>query len=126
MGLSGDNQGLSQARSNAIQEYMEDQGVNGDIIETNNLAEQGDQEIDETARYVKVTLVYLVSETGFGDKTSFSKTYTLQKKVYQFDSEGNHRGKPKKHITIKKKNCGEVKDFKNSRSVEKCYFMPSP
>lgn len=122
MGLPGNNEGLSVARSNAIQDYMEDQGVNGDIIETNNLSEKGEGEIDETARYVKVSLVYLVNDQGGGAQPQQTATYTLTKKVIQFDSEGTPRGKGKKHITIKKRKCGNKQDFKNPKAVEQCYF----
>jgi outer membrane protein OmpA-like peptidoglycan-associated protein len=83
-GYSGDNQGLSKARSNAIRQFLTSLGVKSSNIVEVNLAEQGKEGgYDPSARYVKLILVEKGKDTGSGyeyfelDK----KTVWLQKIV---------------------------------------------
>ena len=66
-GYTGDNKGLSQARSNAIKSFLVEIGVKGANIKEVNLADQGKEGgYDPSARYVKLILVEKGSQTGSG------------------------------------------------------------
>jgi len=66
-GYSGDNNGLSKARSNAIKNFLVSIGVNPSNIIELNLANQGKEGgYDPSARYVKLTLIEKGSDTGSG------------------------------------------------------------
>ena len=57
-GYSGDNKGLSKARSNSIKAYLVTLGVDGANVTEVNLADQGKEGgYDPSARYVKLVLV---------------------------------------------------------------------
>jgi outer membrane protein OmpA-like peptidoglycan-associated protein len=83
-GYSGDNQGLSKARSNAIRQFLTSLGINPDNIRETNLAEQGKEGgYDPSARYVKLTLTEKGTETdgGYEYFEVDEKTVWLQKVV---------------------------------------------
>jgi hypothetical protein len=66
-GYSGDNKGLSKARSNAIKSFLMSLGVNPDNITVINLADEGKEGgYDPSARYVKLILVEKGGDTGSG------------------------------------------------------------
>lgn len=126
MGYSGDNKGLSQARSEAVTKYMVELGINDSLIETSQKYEMGEQTIEQSARYVNVDIVYLVidQEVTPSVKTSEPKvnktyflsipktgsTYTKTKTTYKFKG-GNRK-------TIK---MGPIKHHKSRKSVvDKC------
>jgi len=68
-GYSGDNTGLSKARSNAIKNFLISIGVNPSNIVEINLADQGKEGgYDPSARYVKLTLIEKGSGTGSGEE----------------------------------------------------------
>jgi outer membrane protein OmpA-like peptidoglycan-associated protein len=68
-GYSGDNKGLSKARSNAIKSFLVELGVDGANIVEVNLADQGKEGgYDPSARYVKLILVLKDDETGSGQE----------------------------------------------------------
>jgi len=62
-GYEGNNKGLSKARSESITNYLESIGVDTSIIETNQIYEAGEGEIDQSARYVTVKFLYIKEES---------------------------------------------------------------
>jgi len=68
-GYSGDNNGLSKARSNAIKNFLISIGVKPSNIVEVNLADQGKEGgYDPSARYVKLTLIEKGSGSGSGEE----------------------------------------------------------
>lgn len=68
-GYSGDNKGLSKARSNAIKRFLVELGVDGANVKEVNLADQGKEGgYDPSARYVKLILVEKGSGSGSGNE----------------------------------------------------------
>jgi len=66
-GYSGDNKGLSKARSNAIKSFLISLGVNPDNVTVVNLADEGKEGgYDPSARYVKLILVEKGGDAGSG------------------------------------------------------------
>jgi len=64
-GYSGDNKGLSKARSNAIKSFLMSLGINPDNVTVVNLADEGKEGgYDPSARYVKLILVEKDDNTG--------------------------------------------------------------
>jgi len=64
-GYSGDNKGLSKARSNAIKDFLTSLGINPDNVTVVNLADEGKEGgYDPSARYVKLILVEKDDNTG--------------------------------------------------------------
>jgi hypothetical protein len=91
-GYSGDNKGLSKARSNAIKSFLSSLGVNPDNITVVNLADQGKEGgYDLSARYVKLILVEKGDKSGGG-----SEYFQAQEKVvYLQKVVGGLQKKPK-------------------------------
>ena len=58
-GFDGDNIGLSKARCKSISDFITSIGVDSSIIETKNLHEIGDKEIDRDSRYIKIKLMFI-------------------------------------------------------------------
>lgn len=85
IGYSGDNNGLSQARNNAVIKILESQGVDSSLVSQTVLSEQGDGVISPSARYVKVRLQYLTykdlpkNPLEGNETVSYPKTYELIK-----------------------------------------------
>lgn len=68
-GYSGDNKGLSKARSNAIKSFLMSLGINPDNVTVVNLADEGKEGgYDPSARYVKLILVEKDDNTGGGSE----------------------------------------------------------
>ena len=64
-GYSGDNKGLSKARSNAIKDFLTSLGINPDNVTVVNLSDEGKEGgYDPSARYVKLILVEKDDNTG--------------------------------------------------------------
>jgi len=64
-GYSGDNKGLSKARSNAIRSFLMSLGINPDNVTVVNLSDEGKEGgYDPSARYVKLILVEKGGDTG--------------------------------------------------------------
>ena len=64
-GYSGDNKGLSKARSNAIRSFLMSLGINPDNVTVVNLADEGKEGgYDPSARYVKLILIEKGGDTG--------------------------------------------------------------
>ena len=83
LGYTPDNQGLSKARANSVADYLQELGINNTLIGINNRWEQGEDEIDKSARYVSIEIIYLQSQgkKEAEDKMDFEvkKTYYLSK-----------------------------------------------
>ena len=68
-GYSGDNKGLSKARSNAIKSFLMSLGINPDNVTVVNLADEGKEGgYDPSARYVKLILIEKGDKTGGGSE----------------------------------------------------------
>ena len=68
-GYSGDNKGLSKARSNAIRDFLTSLGINPDNVTVVNLADEGKEGgYDPSARYVKLILIEKGDKTGGGSE----------------------------------------------------------
>lgn len=123
-GYEGNNKGLSKARSESITNYLESIGVDTSIIETNQIYEAGEGEIDQSARYVTVKFLYIKEESIEGpavienlpeikEKYYLSKEFAVSKK---------------KKIKNKNKKVRVVKSTKTKnkkakgKSVKKCLF----
>ena len=64
-GYSGDNKGLSKARSNAIRSFLMSLGINPDNVTVVNLADEGKEGgYDPSARYFKLILIEKGGDTG--------------------------------------------------------------
>lgn len=83
-GFSPNNQGLSDARSKSVSDFLSDSGVDDSLINRNKLYEQGSEEVTQSARYIHVDFYYLIqsevvtpSEVDKDEK--IKKTYYLSK-----------------------------------------------
>lgn len=120
MGYSGDNKGLSQARSEAVTNYLAEMGVNDTLVDTEQKYEQGQQTIEQSSRYVNVDIVYLVISQEVTpaksiDVPQVKTTYWLSKdKTRTQHKGGKHR---RKHFKL-----GHIKTFKGGRktAVDAC------
>lgn len=86
LGYTPDNQGLSKARSNSVSDYLQELGVNNTLIGINNKYEEGEQEIEQSARYVSIDIHYMVVDKDVtpGEVTKVpqvKKTYYLSKET---------------------------------------------
>lgn len=84
MGYTGDNEGLSQARNDAVMKILEEHGVDSSLIDQIVLAKRGEGIINPNTRYVKVRLQTLNIELppAPGESeivTTYPKTYELVK-----------------------------------------------
>ena len=115
-GFSPDNKGLSKARSNSVQLELEDLGLDITLIKIITLAEQGDEEVSQSARYVNVDFYYLQSSTVVMPKTEeppkYQKTYHLSKIVKTGIK------KMKKGNQSNTKKLGPIKNFLSPSAVE--------
>jgi len=113
LGYTPDNQGLSKARAAGIKSFLVKIGVNDTLISTQEFFEQGDDEIDQSARYVSVDIYYLeismnvLPSTG-KIETSVKKTFYLSKKPT-----GKHQHIRGGYKSISK--IGQVKTYKSVR-----------
>jgi outer membrane protein OmpA-like peptidoglycan-associated protein len=83
-GFAPNNQGLSDARSGSVSDYLEQVGINDTIIQTTKLSEQGEGEVSQSARYVHVDFYYLieseaVTPSEVDTDPKIKKTYYLSK-----------------------------------------------
>ena len=56
IGYSRDNNGLSQARNDAVMKVIQDMNVDLDLVDQVVLSEQGERVIDQSSRYVKIII----------------------------------------------------------------------
>lgn len=110
-GLSPDNKGLSKARSLSVENYLLN-NINKEIINIENLSEQGQNTIDQSARYVYVNFNYLViksipssspEQIKIKNKLVFKKEFSSEKAKHK-----HSRTKTIKHGPIKGKKRGSV------------------
>jgi len=96
-GYSPDNQGLSKARSEAISGYLEEVGINSSLIQSEQKYEQGEAEIEQSARYVSVDIYYMkstkITYPEIQPNKSVSKTFFLSKEKGNTDTGGHHKFK---------------------------------
>jgi len=84
LGYEGNNNGLSQARNDAIMGVLETQGVDSSLIEQLVLAEQGEGVINPSTRYVKVRIqaLEIIVPTAPGETdmlVSYPQTFEVVK-----------------------------------------------
>lgn len=123
MGYSGDNKGLSQARNEAVTNYLVELGVNDTLIDSEQKYEQGQQTIEQSARYVNVDIAYLiisqeVTPSKTTDVPQVKSTYYLSKDKSSTQKSGHHRH-IKKHFKL-----GHIKIFTGGRktAIDACPF----
>jgi outer membrane protein OmpA-like peptidoglycan-associated protein len=92
-GFEPNNKGLSKARSSSVSDYLLDLGINISLLNINEMSEQGELEIEQSARYVTVDFYYVVTDVeelpAEVDKTPKLKTTYYLSKI-------NKVGKPVK------------------------------
>lgn len=117
-GFTGDNTGLSKARSGNVKAYLESLGVDSSLIEEKNLAEQGTQEVDSSARYVLVQAVYLVASApaktvakeepkSTVDYTVYLNKQIITKKQWNWNF----------HFPHFYKKCGTIKNYSTRKQL---------
>ncbi len=115
-GFSPDNKGLSLARSKSVSNYLKDLGVNDSLINHEEKYEQGENEIEQSARYVRVS-VYSIKNKHHQLKGKEIKTYFLSKeKTPPVNPPLKIDRKNKKTIKM-----GPIKNFKNRKDITKCW-----
>jgi hypothetical protein len=96
-GYTPDNQGLSRARSESISTYMGELGINNSLIQTEQKYEQGEAEIEQSARYVSVDIYYIKPEVTEPREPKpeqpITKTYYLSKEKGSTDTGSRHKFK---------------------------------
>jgi flagellar motor protein MotB len=60
-GFEPNNKGLSKARSISVSDYLLELGINSTLLNINEKSEQGELEIEQSARYVTVDFYYAVT-----------------------------------------------------------------
>jgi hypothetical protein len=117
-GFSGDNKGLSTARSENVKEYLIGLGIDETIFAENTIDyEVGDNEVDDNNRFTKVSIVYFCCDTDLDEPVFPEKTYYhLEKPVYKGGS--TKTSTPPKPPKTKK--CGGPSKIAN---FEKCHFQ---
>lgn len=100
LGYTADNQGLSDARNDIIRKYLTGElNVNDTLITSKKMFEQGNNEIDQSARFVNVDIYYMqVTETIKPEQDSTSmkinKTFFLSKDKIPYKSKHIRGGGP--------------------------------
>lgn len=125
-GYTPDNQGLSKARSESISKYLEELGVNSSLIQSEQKYEQGESEIEQSARYVSVDIYYIKSEVSTTPQQprfepSISKTYFLSKDKTSKSSTKRHKFKSGFKFDLK---LGPVKQHRRT-GKNKTYLCPT-
>ena len=109
LGYPGNNNGLSQARNDAVMDVLKSQGVDSTLIGQIVLSEQGEGVINPSTRYVKVRLQAIDNEeiVPAPEKTvKYPKTYEVIKAFT----------KQKKHKTNTGKTCkASITKFKKGQ-----------
>jgi len=117
MGFTGDNQGLSKARNQAISNFLKGElNVNDTLITPQENFEQGSGEIDQSARFVSLDIYYIINIVkeipGQEPTKKINTTYHLSK---QPTSKHQHIRGGNKEV----KKLGPVKNF-TDRHAYKC------
>jgi len=118
-GFSPDNKGLSLARSRSVSDYLKELGVNDTLISQEEKYEQGEFEIDQSARYVNVD-IYSIKNSTYQQPP---KTKTLTK-TYFLSKEKKPPVNPPTKISRKNKKTiklGPIKNFKSREDITKCW-----
>lgn len=120
-GFTGDNRGLSKARSKSVETELQTLGLDTSLINITTLAEIGEEEISQAARYVNVDFYYMQSSTVVMPKISDPKekdvkTYHLSKVVQPGIK------KLKKGNQSNTKKLGPIKNFKSVSDVKCAKF----
>lgn len=122
-GYSPDNIGLSKARSKSIFDYLVGSiGINETLIETNELYELGSGEIDQSARYVTIKIVYLegssiVTPDVIEKVPQLKTTYFLSKEKPNYKKPGKITGK-----NYKSKPHGPIKSKSRVKIKTECFY----
>ena len=123
-GLSGDNQGLSEARSNSVEEYLTGLEIDDSLINIENKPEQGVEEIEHSARYVNVDFYYVkrdVPPPGFPKKSYVvNQEYELEKEVPETNKHYHFRG-----AKAKNKKMGPIDKIQKKVSEIDCFSFGS-
>ena len=80
-GFSTGNKGLSEARCKNLESYFISIGINDDIIQHNIKIEEGDKEIDPSARYVIVSLFFIDIPVNTESKELLTYDIQVEKKL---------------------------------------------
>jgi outer membrane protein OmpA-like peptidoglycan-associated protein len=121
IGYSGDNKGLSQARSEAVTNYLVELGVNKTLIDVNQKYEIGQETIQQSARYVNVDISYMiinkeVAPSKSVDQPEVKTTYWLSKEKTKSHYHKQHRSR---HFEL-----GSIKILKGRKSaIDACPFF---
>jgi hypothetical protein len=118
LGFTPDNKGLSNARINSIKKLLVDgDRISTDIINTNILSEQGEKEIEQSARYVFIQFYYVLRpSTPPEDPTYKIKTqYNLEKGMTS-----TNRKLKADHKSIKIKKLDKLKNLPHKVKDLKC------
>ena len=112
LGYEGNNNGLSQARNDAVMKVLESEGVDSTLIEQTVLSEQGDGVINPSTRYVKVRIqaLEIVLPPAPGNpniEVSYPQTFEV---IKAFAKQKNYRKKGGKtcKVSVKKFKKGQV------------------
>lgn len=106
--LTPDNKGLSKARSLSVESYLSN-SVNKEIINIENLSEQGSSTIDQSARYVYVNFNFIVNNI---DKASKPAHFQLKNKLTFKKEFNNTKSKKYHHSVVKHIKHGSIKGKK--------------
>lgn len=113
-GFQGTNKGLSKARSASITDFLTQTGINDSIINEQNLAEQGTEEIDAAARYIVIEFKYFKTDTTVIPPTAQYKPTT--KFTASVKSNFEYRvgkikspGQKEHHVSVRNNVIGPVK-----------------
>lgn len=96
LGYSPNNQGLSNARNNAVKSVLLTQGVDASLIDQDIKFEQGAQIIEPNARYVRVIFHVLeinknINPASFESNPEYVNTYKLIKANVQSQNTYKHK-----------------------------------
>lgn len=119
-GFSKDNKGLSKARSKSVSVELETLGLDSSLIKITTLAEQGEEEISQSSRYVHVDFYYLQSSTVVMPKTEEPPVY--QKKYHLSKTVQTGIKKLKKGNQSNTKVLGPIKNFPKPTDVKCATF----
>jgi len=123
-GYSPDNMGLSKARCQSISDYLVNSiGINDTLITTNQLHEMGTGEIDQSARYVNIKVIYIKKDVIvttpviIEEVPQLKTTYYLSKE--KVETKGGYKFKGR---SPKTKPHGPIKTKSRSKVKTECFF----
>jgi outer membrane protein OmpA-like peptidoglycan-associated protein len=123
-GYTPDNMGLSKARCQSISDYLVNSiGINDTLISTNQLYEKGTSEIDQSARYVNIKIIYIKKDVIattpviIEEVPQLKTTYYLSKE--KVETKGGYKFKGR---SPKTKPHGPIKKQTRSKVKTECFF----